>query len=262
MNYKKKIFYLFLKILSKTIHQKIFFHIENLCAALQGKGLNISISDEISSYKKLLNNKNIKIIFDVGANEGRYTDNLLKHFKKSNYYLFEPSKLNYKKLKKKFLNISNIKIINKALSNKNEKNYLYYEKQGSVLSSLFKRRLAHYDIKFNNKEMISLTRLDTFLNKLKFDTIIDYIKIDAEGSEFKIIQGMGKFINKIKLIQFEFGGTHIDSKTFFQDYWYYFKNHNFDLYRITINGPKLINAYTEANEIFKVTNYIAINKSL
>ena len=260
INFKIIIFNFIKKKLVSLISQKIFYYIENLTSQLQGKGFDISITEQINACKKLLKNRNINFIFDVGANKGNYTKELLKHYKQANLYLFEPSLLNYKRLNLQFAKEKNIKIINKALSNKNGFGFLYSEKSGSGLASLFKRRLDHFNTKFNIKEKIILTRLDNFLKNRSI--IIDYFKIDAEGSEIKILEGFGKFIGKIKLIQFEFGGCNIDSRTFFQDFWYYFKKHNFDLYRITLAGPQKINTYNESDEYFKTTNYIAFNKNL
>ena len=250
-------------LISLLIPQKIFYFIENLSTQFQGKGSGTySILHEIKACKKLLKNRNIKFIFDVGANKGDYTNELLKHYKEANYYLFEPSLLNYEKLNLRFINKKNIKIINKALADKDGDDFLYSDKSGSGLGSLYKRRLDHYNINFDIKERIHLSRLDTFLKDLDKDLIIDYFKIDVEGAEIKVLHGMGKFINRIKLIQFEFGGCNIDSRTFFQDFWYYFIGNNFDLFRITLSGPKKINFYNENNEYFKTTNYIALNKNL
>ena len=262
-NYKLKIFNFLLKILSFLFPQKFFYFTEYLSYILQGKGYGaFSITEEINACKKLLGNKNVKIIFDVGANKGNYSKELIKTYKNANYYLFEPNLLNYEKLKLDFSELKNIKIINKALSDKNGFGFLYSDKSGSGLGSLFKRRLNHFNINFNNKEKINLIRLDTFLQEEIKDIIIDYFKMDVEGSELKILEGIGVYINKIKLIQFEFGGCNIDSRTFFQDFWYYFKKHNFDLFRITVTGPKKIEKYTENDEFFKTTNYIALNKNL
>jgi len=263
VNYKLKIFNFFLKILSILFPQKLFYFTEYLSSILQGKGYGaFSIPEEINACKKLFRNNNIKIIFDVGANEGNYTKELLKTYNEANYYLFEPNFLNYEKLKSDFFQLKNIRIINKALSDKNGFDFLYSDKSGSGLGSLFKRRLDHFNINFDNKEKINLIRLDTFLQDDYKDIIIDYFKMDVEGSELKILEGMGVFIKRIKLIQFEFGGCNIDSRTFFQDFWYYFKKHNFDLFRITISGPKKIKEYTESDEFFKTTNYIALNNNL
>jgi FkbM family methyltransferase len=265
-NYKKTILYFYnfiLRIICLLIPQKVFYYIENLSCQLQGKGLGgYSIIREVNSCKKLLKNRNIQIIFDVGANKGDYTAELLKHYKQANYYLFEPSLLNYQKLNLKFANLKNIRIINQALGDKDSDGFLYSDQSGSGLGSLIKRRLDHLNINFNVKEKINLTKLDTFLKDLNKDIIIDYFKIDVEGTEMEVLKGMEQFINRIKLIQFEFGGCNIDSRTFFQDFWYYFKDHNFDLFRITINGPKKINSYNESDEYFKTTNYIALNKKL
>ena len=176
------------------------------------------------------------------------------------FYLTEY--LNYEKLKSDFSQLKNIRIINKALSDKNGFDFLYSDKSGSGLGTLFNRRLDHFNINFDNKEKINLIRLDTFLQNENKDIIIDYFKMDVEGSELKILEGMGIFIKKIKLIQFEFGGCNIDSRTFFQDFWYYFKKHNFDLFRITMTGPKKIKEYSESDEFFRTTNYIALNNNL
>ena len=39
----------------------------------------------------------------------------------------------------------------------------------------------------------------------------------------------------------------------------FFKLNNFDLFRITIDGPKKIKEYSESDEFFRTTNYIALN---
>ena len=70
------------------------------------------------------------------------------------------------------------------------------------------------------EEEIYLKRLDNYWkDKSK---IIDYIKIDVEGHELDALEGFGDLIKKVRLIQFEFGGCNIDTRTYFQDFWYYF----------------------------------------
>jgi FkbM family methyltransferase len=233
--------------------------IESFSQQLQGKGSGtLPISFEIKSCVKLLKNKSVKVIFDVGDNEGHYTDELLKYYKNAYYYLFEPSTLNCEKLKKKFSELPNIHIVNKALSDKNGIGLLYSDKSGSGLASLYKRRLEHFDIYLNHEEKIDLIRLDSFLTAEK---TIDYLKLDVEGSEMKVLIGSGELIKKINLIQFEIGSQNIDSKIFFQDFWYFFKVNNFDLFRISPAGPKKIDKYRENDEHFRMSNYIALNKA-
>ena len=69
--------------------------------------------------------------------------------------------------------------------------------------------------------------------------------------------GFGVAINKISVIQFEFGGCNIDTRTFFQDFWYFFQDNGFDIYRVSPIGLIKVKKYNERDEIFTTTNYIA-----
>ena len=93
------------------------------------------------------------------------------------------------------------------------------------------------------------------------NSILDYVKIDVEGHELDVLEGFGDLIKNVRLIQFEFGGCNIDTRTFFQDFWYYFTEKDFLIFRVTPRGPLLIKNYTEKDEFFLTTNYIALNKN-
>lgn len=135
---------------------------------------------------------------------------------------------------------------------------MYFDYEGSGTASLTKRRLDHFDIKINKEEDILLQRFDEYWKEEQ--GIIDYVKVDVEGHELDVLKGFGKFISLTKLIQFEFGGTCIDSRIYFQDFWYFFLENNFEIYRISPRGPVLIKTYSENDELFVYTNYIAVNK--
>lgn len=129
----------------------------------------------------------------------------------------------------------------------NFRKVLYYDKNGSGGASLYERRQEHFNNKFEEVQSISLDALlkNEFNNNL-FE--IDFCKIDTEGHEFTILNSFKDNFKKLKLIQFEFGGTNIDSRTYFQDFWYLLKDY-FDIYRIAFNGPILIKEYNERDEI-------------
>jgi hypothetical protein len=54
-----------------------------------------------------------------------------------------------------------------------------------------------------------------------------------------------------------FGGCNIDTRTFFQDFWYFFMEQNFRIWRITPSGIFQVKSYSEYDESFVTTNYIA-----
>jgi len=110
-----------------------------------------------------------------------------------------------------------------------------------------------------------MVRLDTLDNFCKTNEIekINFLKLDTKGHEYKILQGAKNMLEekKIERIQFEFGGCNIDSKIFFQDFWYLL-NSDYNLYRILKDGLCPIKKYDERDEIFTATNYLAILKNI
>jgi FkbM family methyltransferase len=230
-----------------------------------------SIKTEVKHCISFLSNmpKMPKIFIDIGAHKGLYTKEVLKFFPDIECYLFEPSPSNTIILKNKFENLNNVHISKHALSNITGKQKIYFDKPGSEITSLTKRRLEHFHMYMDYSEEIETTRFDefwkttdTYLNNP--NTIIDYVKIDVEGHELDVLEGFGSLIKNMGLIQFEFGGTNIDTRTFFQDFWYFFNNklYDFSIYRIASNGLIPITHYSETDEYFQTTNYIAINNKI
>jgi len=86
------------------------------------------------------------------------------------------------------------------------------------------------------------------------------VKLDIEGHELAALKGFGRALNVTRALQFEFGGCNIDTRTYFQDFWYFFRDQHFDLYRITPFGAERIRRYKERDEFFKTTNYIAVRR--
>ena len=73
------------------------------------------------NLNKTLLKLNLKIIFDIGAHKGEFSGHILKYFKSSKIYAFEPQSEIYFKLKKRFHQSKNVYSYNKALSDKNRK---------------------------------------------------------------------------------------------------------------------------------------------
>jgi hypothetical protein len=110
------------------------------------------------------------------------------------------------------------------------------------------------------EEKVEIKRFDEYWEYK--NSFIDLVKIDVEGHELDVLKGFGDLLKKTRLVQFEFGGTNIDTKTFFQDFWYFFKENDFSIYRITPIGNFRIKKYSEQDEYFSITNYIALNNKL
>jgi FkbM family methyltransferase len=205
-------------------------------------------------------NSDPKVIFDIGGNKGLYSKELVKIFPESEIHIFEPNSSNFLLLKDIFKNNNKVYINNNAISNDEGEITLYSDFDGSGLASLTKRRLEHFNNNMTISEKVYSKRLANYINQNNI-RLIDLIKLDIEGHELDALNSLNEHIKICKIIQFEFGGANIDTKTYFQDFFYFFKEHNFSLYRITPFTLKKVNSYRETMEKFITTNYIAVNNN-
>lgn len=225
----------------------------------QGKGFGAcSIENEIDSLSFFLT-KEPRLGVDIGGNIGNYSAFLRHSFPLLEIFIFEPSQTNTTKLSQRFKTDPLIHIIDSAVSNTSDTARLFSDKPGSGLSSLTQRRLDHFGTSFDTIELVKTIRFEDFWVNNLSSRFVDFVKLDIEGHELQALQGFGKAINSIGVIQFEFGGCNIDTRTFFQDFWYFF-NPLFVLYRITPFGPQLINDYRESDEYFCTTNFLAVRR--
>jgi len=239
---------------------KISQQLERISAYLQGKGYgSTTISEEVRLIQLILG-KTPQLAIDIGGNIGEYTAELRKKNPECEIHLFEPSVTNIGKLTARFIDDKNIKLMPYAVSNISGVATLFSNESGSGLASLTKRKLDHFNISFDFKESVNTLRFEEYWNEQLNQQPIDIVKLDIEGHELTALDGFGKAIQATSVFQFEFGGCNIDSRTYFQDFWYFFKENDFEMYRITPLGLEKIDKYRESDEFFSTTNYIASNR--
>src|ERR1700748_2775122 len=174
---------------------RVLSKIERVCAGLQGKGWGAdTVEQEVNRLKRFIANPVLAI--DIGANVGNYTEQLQKKFKGIEVHLFEPSKLNIEKLSTRFNSI-NVVINQVAVSNKNGAAMLYSNAPGSALASLTKRQNLEFEV-FEEVETITF---ESYWKQILDRRDIDLVKIDVEGHELDVLEGLGEAIYKTKVIQ-------------------------------------------------------------
>ena len=197
---------------------------------------------------------------DVGANLGNWSADLLAIIPSANIIAFEPSGEAFEHLQRRFANNQSFRCVNLALGNENTTAILFADKSASGLGSLTKRRVEHFGIEFSYQENIQISTLDSWLQSEMQKIQPNILNMDVEGHELDVLKGATKALENISIIQFEFGGSNIDTRTYFQDFWYFFLEQGFDLYRLGPRDPLLIKSYSENDETFRPTNYIAVRK--
>lgn len=133
------------------------------------------------------------VVIDVGAHVGYYTLLMAQLVgKNGKVYSFEPDPVNFELLKKsvEINGFENVVLIQKAVSDTTEKIKLFLGDNDSAVNRIYDAKLG--DAK-KSIDVESIT-IDEYFKEN--DKLFNFIKIDSEGSEAKIINGMEKFLTK------------------------------------------------------------------
>jgi FkbM family methyltransferase len=254
----------------ETAQNFILRSVEELQAlAGVGSGAQPATSGE-SSVARLLRKQQASerpaVIFDVGANDGGFATMICDELKERPFsmHCFEPGRAAFLRLSDKFGGRRDFQLNHFGLGAECGEKILYYGVEGSPLASLTERRLDHFrrrgdEVMKAASEVVDIVTLDSYLGRSGIKEI-DLLKIDVEGHELDVLHGAREALGRgaIGSLVFEFGGCNIDSRTFFQDYWYFFAQFpSAKIFRLTPSGYLLrIWKYRESLEVFRAANYL------
>ena len=197
-------------------------------------------------------------VFDVGANRGDYALAVLNRRPQAHVHCFEPSKCTFDLLCKALQN-KNAVLNDCGLGEREDEMTLYSNEAGSGLASLTRRRLDHFGVQMNLEEKVRITTLDKYCTERGIERI-DLLKVDVEGHEMGVFKGGSRLLEnrQVRTVMFEFGGCNIDTRTYFQDFYYYLQSLGVSsLQRITPSGKLVeVSQYSEDLEYFRTTNYV------
>ena len=188
--------------------------------------------------------KDIKVVFDVGAREDV---DYLELWPDSEHHLFEPNPLFYPILQVKTEGKPKVFVNSFGLGDKEEVRG-YYEPLQAFVGSGSAPEDAITNLKFPIK---TLGKYVTDNNI----TSIDFLKIDTEGHDIKVLIGAYNWLKMIKFIQYESWGEHNNKMTrgLLQD--------EFDIYDVGYRNMLCINrGLVPKKEKERLRSYINYHK--
>jgi FkbM family methyltransferase len=149
-------------------------------------------------YEALGARNNKGVMIDVGAHVG---SSLIAFAKAGwNIWAFEPDPHNRQKLHERVKNRSNVRVINKAVSAEAKTNVAFYSSNVSTgISGLTAFHESHEE-----SARIDSTTLDIFVSEYQLQEV-DFLKIDVEGHEMDVLNGLdfGKIKPRAIVAEFE-----------------------------------------------------------
>ena len=256
-----------MKIINKDLKYKMARKIYHLAMRLDNSGnCDFDKNGEQRFIRELfeeLKTKTQITLFDIGGNVGDYTQMLFEGVgditQNFTIHVFEPTQYCFDKLSNRF--DDNRIVLNKAAcSDSSGGGEIYYDVKGSGLASMYQRNLNQYNNELNIKEEIKTERLDEYIeqNEIKH---IDFMKVDVEGHEMVVFEGMGRYLNSdfVDYIQFEYGGANLDSMTSLMNFYKLFESKGFRLAKVMPGGLQ-IRVYESFLENFEYSNYVATSE--
>ncbi len=176
-------------------------------------------------------------VFDIGAHVGYYSvlaSDLVGE--KGHVYSFEPTPRTFNNLQENASHKKNITPYNKAILDKETTiDFFDYGPKYSAFNS-FKKRVAEEIVFRNDAEKISVQTLSIDKFCKTHNVSPDFIKIDAEGAEYLILQAM-EFVleNNKPVISIEVS-TQKEWLVGLHEAYKIFKKYNYICYEITLEG--------------------------
>ncbi len=195
------------------------------------------------------------IVFDVGANVGDWAIRFHSISSASKIHGFELVKKTSEICKSNLEAIDRIHVLSYGLSDKTEKIEVFLNGSSDVTSFY-----QHVDQEESAKDICDVVKGDEYVHENGIEKI-SFLKIDAEGSEHLVLDGLENTLrnDRIDLIQFEYGEFNIASRMFLRDF--YEKLENFDLGRLFPSWVEFSSWHKDL-ENFKAANYVAVRKDL
>jgi FkbM family methyltransferase len=165
--------------------------------------------------KSLLDEFDINLILDVGANVGQFARCMRKIGYKGTIISFEPVATEFSKLKKTAANDLEWKVVKSALGATTEVKPINIMRSSSFSSFNVPSEAETSRFQQENmvvgKEEVFVRRLDEIIVEMGLEDNLSrcFLKCDTQGFDKKVLDGAGSFLDAIRLIQIEINVTRI-----------------------------------------------------
>ncbi len=166
---------------------------------------------------------NPSVVYDIGAHNGSWTKGIQPLFPDAKFIAFEPNREHQELLQ----DISSHFIL---LGNKSEIVPYYTNAIGCTSgNSIYLEKTIYFNPQTAFIQMLPLVRLDEYIQKQNLP-IPDFIKLDVQGAELDVLQGLGDYLKSVKYIVAETSlHRYNEGAPLIEDIITFLKNESFEI---------------------------------
>jgi len=200
-------------------------------------------------------------VFDVGANVGGWTSNLLDISASlqipPRIYAFEPCRETFAQLSDRAGKWPKVTLINKGCSRHAGTARMHVYGSGFGTNSLVEPIDDHRAV----SEEVSLTTIDLYCNINAIDKI-DLLKIDAEGHDFEVIAGASGMLDRqaVRILQFEYNHRWIGSRKYLRDVFSFLIPKGYTIGKLVGSHVEFYSYWQWELETYTEGNYVACSQ--
>lgn len=242
-----------------------FYNMNRLLHSLSLRGMGVlnfenkTVSGELNFLKSHFADRSRSIVFDGGANEGKYSRIIMQIAPGTLIYAFEPHPVTLERLRETAREYGfTVVPFGCGKENSRIRLYDYFDRDGSPHASLYLDVILKIHGSPAKEHIVDIVKLDDFVLRHEIPEI-DLLKIDTEGHELDVLIGLENFIGKgkVRTIHFEFNEMNVISRVFFRDIYMFLKE-DYDFFRMLRGGLAPMNGYDPVSwEIFAYQNIVA-----
>ncbi len=210
--------------------------------------------------------RGVQCAFDAGANVGDWSLQCSHYFPDITIHAFEIAPPVFAELQQRVSRLKNITLNPVGLSDQDGKIKVFYPEDSHYRTTAYQDHLgAAYALPGEKPAtprplQVPVIRGDDYVKAHGVKTI-DFLKIDVEGMEERVLRGFQQTFSerRIRLVQFEYNTTNIVSKFLLRDAYNFFSNFGYQVGKLYPNYVDFRD-YHYRHEDFCGPNMVAIRK--
>ena len=208
---------------------------------------------------RILSNLGLDCLFDVGAHTGAWTRMAAQMNPTAAIHAFEPVPTTYDALLTNTGSLPNVICNNCGLSSANETVDIRYGRDSSRATGSDVEWMNVPDGYFSHMVNCKTVKAVEYIRERQIEDI-DFVKIDVEGMDLRVIKGFEEEIANVRALQFEYGRFSIGSHDLLADFCKHLNRRGFVVGKIFPHCVKFFD-YGWRMENLHGSNYLAVKST-